>query len=31
MTFLSPLAILWLAGLGPLLWLWRLAATHGFA
>lgn len=28
MTFLSPLAVLWLASLGPLIWLWRLAATR---
>lgn len=28
MTFLAPLALLGLASLGPLLWLWRLAATR---
>ena len=28
MTLLSPLALLWLASVPVLLWLWRLASTH---
>src|SRR3989338_5635910 len=28
MTFLTPLALLWLGSIPVLLWLWRLAATH---